>query len=78
MSRGAASLKTHTLLQRNMFAGILRATADDGLPLPPGDAPARFREDPPTITLGSMDGVRPHRTPLAVVAAAVMWRVDRS
>ena len=72
------SYKTHTLLQRNMFAGILRGFGRHGLPVPTGDALARFREDPPAITGGSMDGVCDliGRGIFAVVAAVVMWRID--
>jgi ATP-binding cassette, subfamily B, bacterial len=72
------SYKTHALLQRNLFAGILRGFGRHGLPLPPGDALARFREDPPTITMGSMDGMCDliGRAAFGVIAAAVMWRVD--
>jgi ABC-type multidrug transport system fused ATPase/permease subunit len=72
------SYTTHTLLQRNMLAGILRGFGRHGLPLPPGDALSRFREDPPAITSGSMDGVCDliGRGLFAAVAAAVMWRID--
>jgi ATP-binding cassette, subfamily B, bacterial len=72
------SYKTHTLLQRNLLAGILRGYGRHGLPVPPGDALARFREDPPAITMGSMDGVCDliGRGVFAVIAAVVMWRVD--
>ena len=70
--------KTHTLLQRNMFAGILRGFGRHGLPVPPGDALSRFRVDPPAIASGSMDGVCDliGRGAFAVVAAVVMWRID--
>ena len=72
------SYKTHTLLQRNMFAGILRGYGKHGLPVPPGDAISRFREDPPAITSGSMDGVCDliGRGVFAAVAAVVMWQID--
>jgi ATP-binding cassette, subfamily B, bacterial len=72
------SFKTHTLLQRNMFAGILRGFGSHGLPLAPGDALSRFRQDPPAITSGSMDGVCDliGRSVFAAVAAVVMWRID--
>ena len=72
------SYKTHTLLQRNMFAGILRGYGRHGLPVPPGDAISRFRADPPAITSGSMDGVCDliGRGAFAVIAAVVMWRID--
>src|SRR3954447_24091024 len=72
------SYKTHTLLQCNLLAGILRGFGRHGLPVPPGDALARFREDPPSITSGSMDGVCDliGRALFGVIAAVVMWRVD--
>jgi ABC-type multidrug transport system fused ATPase/permease subunit len=72
------SYKTHVLLQRNMFAGLLRGFGQHGLPVPPGDALSRFREDPPAITSGSMDGVCDliGRGVFAVIAAVVMWRID--
>ena len=52
--------------------------ADAGLPVPPGDAISRFREDPPAITMGSMDGVCDliGRGVFAVVGGVVMWRID--
>ena len=72
------SYKTHTLLQRNMFAGILRGFGQHGLPVPPGDAISRFNQDPPSITGGSMDGIADliGRGAFAVIAAVVMWRID--
>jgi ATP-binding cassette, subfamily B, bacterial len=72
------SYMTHALLQRNMFAGILRGFGAHGLPVPPGDAISRFQSDPPAITLGSMDGVCDliGRAAFGVVAAVVMWRID--
>ena len=80
VSRGWSSFsyKAHTLLQRNMFAGILRGFGRHGLPVPPGDALSRFREDPPAITSGSMDGVCDliARGIFAVIAAVVMWRIE--
>jgi ATP-binding cassette, subfamily B, bacterial len=72
------SYKTHTLLQRNMFAGILRGFGAHGLTVPPGDAISRFSSDPPAITMGSMDGLCDliGRAAFGVVAAVVMWRID--
>jgi ATP-binding cassette subfamily B protein len=72
------SYKTHTLLQRNLFDGLLRGYSRHGLPVPPGDALSRFRDDPPIITSGSMDGVCDliGRAVFGVVAAVVMWRID--
>jgi len=72
------SYKTHVLLQHNMFAGLLRGYGRRGLPVPPGDAISRFRDDPPAITSGSMDGICDliGRGVFAVVAVVVMWRID--
>lgn len=72
------SYKTHALLQRNMFAAILRGFGASGLPVPPGDAISRFQADPPAITAGSMDGICDliGRGAFAIVAVAVMWRID--
>jgi ABC-type multidrug transport system fused ATPase/permease subunit len=72
------SYETHTLLQRNALAGILRGFGRSGLPVPPGDAISRFRDEPPSITMGSMDGVADlvGRSLFAVVGGAVMWRID--
>ncbi len=70
--------ETHTLLQRNALAGILRGFGRFGLPVPPGDAISRFRDEPPSITMGSMDGVADlvGRGLFALVGGAVMWRID--
>lgn len=70
--------QTHTLLQRNALAGILRGFGRFGLPVPPGDAISRFRDEPPSITLGSMDGVADlvGRGLFALVGGAVMWHID--
>jgi ATP-binding cassette subfamily B protein len=72
------SYLAHVLLQRNMFAGVLSGYAQRGLPVASGDAIARFREDPPAITSGSMDGLCDliGRGIFALVAALVMWRID--
>jgi ATP-binding cassette subfamily B protein len=70
--------ETHTLLQRNALAGILRGFGRSGLPVPPGDAISRFRDEPPSITMGSMDGVADlvGRGLFALVGGVVMWRID--
>jgi ATP-binding cassette, subfamily B, bacterial len=70
--------ETHTLLQRNALAGILRGFGRSGLPVPPGDAISRFRDEPPSITMGSMDGVADlvGRSLFALVGGVVMWRID--
>jgi len=72
------SYKTHVLLQRNMFAGVLRGYGRHGLTLSPGDAISRFRDDPPTITSGSMDGVCDliGRGIFAAIAVVVMSGID--
>ena len=70
--------ETHTLLQRNALAGILRGFGRFGLPVPAGDAISRFRDEPPSITMGSMDGLADlvGRALFAVVGGTVMWRID--
>ncbi len=70
--------ETHTLLQRNAMAGILRGFGRYGLPVAPGDAISRFRNEPPSITMGSMDGIADlvGRGLFAIVGGAVMWRID--
>lgn len=72
------SYQTHALLQRNMFAGLLRGYGAHGLPVPSGDAISRFRDDPLAITGGSMDGICDliGRGVFALVAGVVMWRID--
>ncbi|HUR78863.1 MAG TPA: ABC transporter ATP-binding protein [Acidimicrobiales bacterium] len=70
--------ETHTLLQSNAMAGILRGFGRFGLAVPPGDAISRFRDEPPSITMGSMDGIADlvGRGLFAVVGGAVMWAID--
>ena len=70
--------ETHTLLQRNAMAGILRGFGRFGLPVPTGDAISRFRNEPPAITMGSMDGIADlvGRGLFAMIGGAVMWRID--
>ncbi|MGH9214464.1 MAG: ATP-binding cassette domain-containing protein [Acidimicrobiales bacterium] len=70
--------QTHTLLQRNALAGILRGFGRFGLPVAHGDAISRFRDEPPSITMGSMDGVADlvGRGLFALVGGAAMWRID--
>jgi len=72
------SYKSHALLQRNLFAGLLDAYGARGLTMPPAEALARFREDPPSITSGSMDGICDlvARAAFAVVAVVVMAAID--
>jgi len=70
--------ETYTLLQRNLLDGILRGFGRVGLPVPPGDAISRFRDEPPRITLGSMDGIADlvGRGLFAVIGGAVMLSID--
>jgi ATP-binding cassette subfamily B protein len=70
--------ETHTLLQRNTVAGVLRGFGRFGLPVPPGDAISRLRDEPPNITMGSMDGIADliGRGLFAIVGGAVMWSID--
>jgi ATP-binding cassette subfamily B protein len=70
--------ETHTLLQRNVVAGVLRGFGHAGLPVAAGDAVTRLRDEPPSITMGSMDGVADlvGRGVFALVGGAVMWRID--
>lgn len=70
--------EAHTLLQANVFGGILRGFGRVGLAVPAGDAIARLRDEPPTITMGSMDGTADlvGRGLFAIVGGTVMWRID--
>ena len=70
--------ETYTLLQRNLLDGILRGFGRHGVPVPTGDAISRFRDEPPRITLGSMDGLSDlvGRSLFALVGGAVMWSID--
>ena len=72
------SYQSHTLVQRNLLAGILRGYGRHGLPVSPGDAISRFRDEPPSITSGSMDGLCDliGRGIFGIVAAVVMARID--
>jgi ATP-binding cassette subfamily B protein len=69
--------KSHVLLRRNLFAGILRGYGRHGLPESAGETISRFRDDPETMgdaldALCDLIG----RTCFAVVAAVVMWRIN--
>jgi hypothetical protein len=76
------SYKTHTLLQRNLMAGILRGFGRHGLPVPPGDALARFREDPavhhwkvvPILSRPGRHENSPAQEPSSLVAASTRLR----
>ena len=69
--------KSHVLLRRNLFAGILRDYGRHGLPASVGEALSRFRDDPETVGDG-LDALCDliGRTLFAVFAAVVMWRIN--
>ncbi|HVM09337.1 MAG TPA: ABC transporter ATP-binding protein [Acidimicrobiales bacterium] len=77
-SWSAFSYNTHTLLQGNLLRGVLRGYGRHGLTVEPGDAIGRFRDEPPSITSGSMDGICDlvGRGAFGVVALIVMMRID--
>ncbi len=69
--------KAQVLMQRNLFAGILRGYGHHGLPASAGETISRFRDDPEIIAdaldaIGDLIG----RTCFAAGAAVVMWRVN--
>lgn len=70
--------RTFSLFQHNLFAGILRGYGHHGLGEPPAAAISRFRDEPMSITSGSLDAICDliGRAMFAVVAAVVMWRIS--
>jgi ATP-binding cassette subfamily B protein len=70
--------RTHSLFQHNLFAGMLRGYGRHGLTQPPADAIARFRDEPQTITSGSLDALCDliGRVLFAIVAGVIMWRIN--
>ncbi len=69
--------KSHVLLRRNLFAGILRGYGRHGLTESVGDTITRFRDDPDTFgdaldALCDLIG----RSVFAVGAAILMWRIN--
>src|SRR5919202_1105015 len=69
--------KAQVLMQRNLFAGILRGYGHHGLPASVGETISRFRDDPEIIAdaldaVGDLIG----RSGFAVGAAVVMWGVS--
>src|SRR5919199_485711 len=69
--------KAQVLMQRNLFAGILRGYGHHGLLASVGETISRFRDDPEIIAdaldaVGDLIG----RTCFAAGAAVVMWRVN--
>lgn len=69
--------QSQVLLQRNLFAGILRGYGRHGLPESAGETISRFRDDPESIadTLDALSDLI-GRSIFAVGAAVVMWRIN--
>ncbi len=69
--------KGQVLLQRNLFASILRGYGRHGLPEPVGETISRFRDDPESIT-DTLDALSDliGRSFFAIGAAIVMWRIN--
>ncbi|MEX2228886.1 MAG: ABC transporter ATP-binding protein [Dehalococcoidia bacterium] len=80
LSRAWASFqfRSYILLQRNLFAGILRGYGRHGLRQPVAETINRFRDEPESIGLGALDAVCDliGRGLFAIAAAVVMWRLD--
>ncbi|MDQ3660416.1 MAG: ABC transporter ATP-binding protein/permease, partial [Actinomycetota bacterium] len=70
--------KSQVLMQRNMFAGILRGYGRQGLRESAAETISRFRDDPENICHGALDAVCDliGRSLFAVGAAVVMWRIN--
>lgn len=69
--------KSHVLMRRNLFAGLLRGYGRHGLPESVGEIISRFRDDPEIIA-DVLDAVCDliGRSFFAVAAAVVMWRIS--
>lgn len=69
--------KSHVLMRRNLFAGLLRGYGRHGLPASVGETISRFRDDPEIIA-DALDAVCDliGRSVFAVAAAVLMWRID--
>jgi ATP-binding cassette subfamily B protein len=69
--------KSHVLLRRNLFAGVLQGYGSHGLPLSGGEIVSRFRDDPQIIG-DALDAVCDliGRSFFAVGAGVVMWRIS--
>jgi len=69
--------KSQVLLQRNLFAGVLRGYGRHGLPASVGESISRFRDDPESIA-DALDALSDliGRSFFAVGAAVVMWRIN--
>lgn len=69
--------RSHVLMRRDLFAGILRGYGRHGSSVPVGDAIGRFRDDPELIADGldaACDLIG--RSIFAVGAAVLMWQVS--
>jgi ATP-binding cassette subfamily B protein len=73
----ALQQKSHVLLRRNLFAGILRGYGQHGLPESPAETISRFRDDP-EIFGDALDALCDliGRSFFAVGAAVVMWQIN--
>jgi ABC-type multidrug transport system fused ATPase/permease subunit len=69
--------KSHVLMRRNLFAGVLRGYGRYGLREPVGEIISRFRDDPEIIA-DALDAVCDliGRSFFAIAAAALMWLID--
>jgi ATP-binding cassette subfamily B protein len=69
--------KSHVLMRRNLFAGVMRGYGRYGLPESVGQTLSRFRDDPEIIA-DALDAVCDliGRSFFAVAAAVLMWRID--
>ena len=69
--------KSHVLMRRNLFAGVMRGYGRYGLPESVGRTLSRFRDDPEIIA-DALDAVCDliGRSLFAVAAAVLMWRID--
>lgn len=73
----ALQQKSHVLMRRNLFAGVLRGYGRHGLPESVGESISRFRDDPEIIA-DALDAVCDliGRSFFAVAAAVLMWQID--
>ncbi|MBA2637378.1 MAG: ABC transporter ATP-binding protein [Solirubrobacterales bacterium] len=69
--------KSQVLLQRNLFAGVVRGYGRHGLPESVGETLSRFRDDPESIadTLDALSDLI-GRSFFAIGAAVVMWQIN--
>ena len=69
--------KSHVLMRRNLFAGVVRGYGRHGLPESVGETISRFRDDP-EIVADALDALCDliGRSFFAVAAAVLMWRID--